>query len=984
MGDRHPDKTMQKSWRNFECSLKLCKQANDTGKVARFRNLLDTLQTTYYKFDEDFWLYKEDTIKRICKTEIAFNAMSQEEGEQVPAFPYNDSWADQQMVRFVDVRDLLEDALDMVQANKQTGVSVPEPKVTNVNLLVGDLKAEFSKTEASIIKLKTEIEGHTDNEIPISTAMSYEMIISKLQNKIDQELKEKVSCKVALSEVADDPDYTNEKLIDKYTSFSVKQCGVLDECAMLLVRKTVPRDVETKHLVQTLDSASALPSTSGSNRSREQVFLEKTKPPKFDGDELDFPEFKRKWSAQVSKANLHEETELDKLRDAIPRDANDQLYGVVKLEEAWTILTQRFGDKMLIGKKLKAQLKDVQCAGKNDPEKLISLKIKVRNIVTRLETLGMGAALTHDSEFLSAFYCALPDRHKFRWLDFQKTDDHWQNMLTFLDKAYEQANQELALLSVYGSQDEGKKGVKSAGLSAVKVDTEDDDLARLVEAKKRAREACGNCPVCSKTHTWVRRDGSSWPSDRLIQCQNFSNMNIQQRATAVESAGGCPRCTSWGHQRKACKMRADSCGADVGASKCKGDHSKLLHGSGNVYCAALNAGLGGPSYEHVGTDSFSCVKEGEDTIFYLQDVPVKKAAESTRVMWDRGSNRVLIREEYAKDNRLISKEVTYSMETVGSQDIQMVNSHIYLLDMVDMYGNVHTIWGYGVPRIMSSAVPDLSSIRKLFPHIPAEAFEALASKEVDVLIGLNMNELQPAGGLGVDRVGGLSALRSLFGCGWVIGGHHDDIKGSDSNYHISTRATTLKIAKILLKPEPSHTPEFWEAEGMGVLPPPRCDSCRGCMAKGACSQRHYDFGVKKQAELDLIKSKTKLIDGEIWCEYPFLKDPACLAYNRHAAVKVAEKVEKDLIRDGLHSAYNEQVRQFLDRGVAVRLSAGEMESYTGPCQYITHHAVLKDSVTTTVRLVSNSSFNNGGNSLNSCLATGPNSLNPMLDVMLRF
>ena len=181
MGDRHPDKTMQKSWRNFECSLKLCKQANDTGKVARFRNLLDTLQTTYYKFDEDFWLYKEDTIKRICKTEIAFNAMSQEEGEQVPAFPYNDSWADQQMVRFVDVRDLLEDALDIVQANKQTGVSVPEPKVTNVNLLVGDLKAEFSKTEASIIKLKTEIEGHTDNEIPISTAMSYEMIISKLQ-----------------------------------------------------------------------------------------------------------------------------------------------------------------------------------------------------------------------------------------------------------------------------------------------------------------------------------------------------------------------------------------------------------------------------------------------------------------------------------------------------------------------------------------------------------------------------------------------------------------------------------------------------------------------------------------------------------------------------------------------------------------------------------------------------------------------------------
>ena len=90
------------------------------------------------------------------------------------------------------------------------------------------------------------------------------------------------------------------------------------------------------------------------------------------------------------------------------------------------------------------------------------------------------------------------------------------------------------------------------------------------------------------------------------------------------------------------------------------------------------------------------------------------------------------------------------------------------------------------------------------------------------------------------------------------------------------------------------------------------------------------------------------------------------------------------MKDGLHAAYNEQIKSQLERGVAVKLSADEMESWSGPCQYITHHAVLKDSVSTPVRVVSNSSFNNCGNSLNTCLATGPNSLNPMLDVMLRF
>ena len=68
----------------------------------------------------------------------------------------------------------------------------------------------------------------------------------------------------------------------------------------------------------------------------------------------------------------------------------------------------------------------------------------------------------------------------------------------------------------------------------------------------------------------------------------------------------------------------------------------------------------------------------------------------------------------------------------------------------------------------------------------------------------------------------------------------------------------------------------------------------------------------------------------------------------------------------------------------MKLSVEEMNEYEGPTQYISHHPVMKNSVSTPVRMVTNSSFNNGGKSLNSCLAAGPNSLNPMLDVLLRF
>ena len=41
----------------------------------------------------------------------------------------------------------------------------------------------------------------------------------------------------------------------------------------------------------------------------------------------------------------------------------------------------------------------------------MDLKIKVQNIVTRLEPMKLQSSLEHDPEFLAAIYSALPDRY---------------------------------------------------------------------------------------------------------------------------------------------------------------------------------------------------------------------------------------------------------------------------------------------------------------------------------------------------------------------------------------------------------------------------------------------------------------------------------------------------------------------------------------------------------------------------------------------
>ena len=75
----------------------------------------------------------------------------------------------------------------------------------------------------------------------------------------------------------------------------------------------------------------------------EQTYLKKTDPPKFDGDLAKFPDFKRKWLANVSKANLSAESKLDRLKDNVHENAAKMMFGQVTMDGA--ITDKFFGNK---------------------------------------------------------------------------------------------------------------------------------------------------------------------------------------------------------------------------------------------------------------------------------------------------------------------------------------------------------------------------------------------------------------------------------------------------------------------------------------------------------------------------------------------------------------------------------------------------------------------------------------------------------------
>ena len=167
--------------------------------------------------------------------------------------------------------------------------------------------------------------------------------------------------------------------------------------------------------------------------------------------------------------------------------------------------------------------------------------------------------------------------------------------------------------------------------------------------------------------------------------------------------------------------------------------------------------------------------------------------------------------------------------------------------------------------------------------------------------------------------------------GFYVYGWHKDLSVCHSEF--TQDASIMRSAKLQIAPSDSLENTFCEAENMAVLPPPKCERCITCYQTGTCSDRNRLLTAKQQAELDVIQKKTDIIDNVVWCAYPYQKDPVCLKLNRSAALKVEEKVGRDLLKSRHHSVYNEQVQAILDRIAAVQLTNQELEKWADQLCY---------------------------------------------------
>ena len=284
--------------------------------------------------------------------------------------------------------------------------------------------------------------------------------------------------------------------------------------------------------------------------------------------------------------------------------------------------------------------------------------------------------------------------------------------------------------------------------------------------------------------------------------------------------------------------------------------------------------------------------------------------------------------------------------------------------------------------------PRLENAGKVYEHLEGLHFEAVKAEDITMLIGGNV----PKAHLYTDfRVAGDEdpvALKTRFG--WTLFG--PTIGVYDRNMHCSTILTdevidqslecfweteeppTVFINKLSITPSDQSlhnaVERFWQQEHCGILP-----------------QREVSMSREDVEALQRMDAETRMINGKYEVPMLWASKDVSLPNNKPMAMKLFSTLQRKLkANPELHEKLKAIIHGYLeeDPPQARKMSPEEACKATVKAWTLPTHPVTNPNKPGKVRLVNNAAAEYQGVSLNSSLLTGPDLLNRLVGVLMRF
>ncbi|XP_026738352.1 uncharacterized protein LOC113501423 [Trichoplusia ni] len=644
--------------------------------------------------------------------------------------------------------------------------------------------------------------------------------------------------------------------------------------------------------------------------------------PYFDGNSSEWMAFKVVYE---DTAHMFSNVQnMARLRRALKGNAREAirslLYSEASAEEVMQALKRRFGRPDAL---ILAELEKVKTLARisENPREICVFASQVNNSVAAIKGLKKPQYL-HSPEIVKCIVEKLPTVLKFRWYDYTAaTDDGEFSDLNLISRFL---NQEADKCGAFAALEErNRKTIKHA--SHVTRDSQE----------REPRQAERKCPMCEGEHV-------------LLECRKFQKSSVQDRWAAVKKSRVCFKCLQGRHRKEMC--RKPPC------KTCKRWHHHLLHAEAQEEASSSKDATEAAAV-------MAAVNTVSSTRAYLKMVPVEvygtKGSKKILALMDEGSTVTLLDQKVAEEVGAHGRREELTIETVGGRLIQKKDSQLLDLAVKGVHQGakkilrgVRTMEGLKLaPQFLEKGrIERCKHLTKLSDALYYEG------ERPQLLIGQDNWELIVSREVRKGKPG--EPVASRTGLGWVL--HGTDSGAIKRVQFINTCLTVSSPEEEMHRVIKDH----FAIEALGVQP------------------RRPSTDAEGQAIAILEKTCRRLEDGRfeaglLW-RNPEERMPDSYTSAKNRLANIEKKIDKD---PQLKEEYGRQMEHLLDSGYAEEAPAQPED--TKKKWYLPHFAVVHP-LKKKIRIVFDAAAKSGGKSLNDALLPGPDLLQSLFGVLLRF
>jgi len=462
-----------------------------------------------------------------------------------------------------------------------------------------------------------------------------------------------------------------------------------------------------------------------------------------------------------------------------------------------------------------------------------------------------------------------------------------------------------------------------------------------------------DCVLCGKQH-------------QLYKCDEYHSKKPDERLAVVKSKRCCFNCLSRRHSQRECTSKR-TCMTEG----CRKRHHTTLDKAFETYTGRQKASetpnspdASNKNLQTLSTTSGSSINRQ----VFLQVVPIKVSNASGKTvksyaLLDGGSQCTIIRKTLCQSLNLPGRTKTTEIGTLkgpgDSIHAKMVELEISLLD--GRYkSKVHNVFSvdnehFHVPgQYLRNYYEE-----KRWQRIQELNIRNIRHDQIEMLIGADVPAALISSKVEKQGPGMPFAVKTLFG--WTLGNYEtpEKIRLNQHCNHISINSTEDLNTMVQ---------RFWDIESFGTE-----------------VKLQTPLSIDDERALQLLETETRLVNNHyvvpmIWKPNTYLPESFTLARRR------LDSLSKRFQRhENFFKMYaNVNIQDYVRLGFARKMSPEEVKRTTAKTWYLPHHDVTNVNKPGKVRVVFDAAARSNGTNLNDNLKTGPDLLNSLVGVLIRF